>query len=232
MTILALRCPAWSGPLPLDAAVPVHAVPARPGRAELDPLLDPLLDPRLDSRLDSAGPSRLVVAGTDADLAAVVLRLLRTERLADVAVAFLPTESDSAVADTWGLPTDPARAGVLARHGEPDRVPLVRDDAGGVLVGRGELRPVRGVVWCDDQLVLRGRASRLVVTPAAPAGVQVQAVRRGLLGRRVHAAWGRAVQIGCLATGLVRDGVRHERPVTRWTWYKHTEDLRLVRGLP
>jgi hypothetical protein len=222
MTILALRCPSWSGPLPLDAAVPVHAVPARPGRAELDPLLDTLVP----------GPSRLVVAGSDADLAAVVLRLLRTERLAAVAVAFLPTEPDSAVADTWGLPTDPARAGALARHGEPDRVPLVRDDAGGVLVGRGELRPVRGVVWCDDQLVLRGRASRLVVTPAAPVGVHVRAVRRGLLGRRVHAALGRAVQIGCLATGLVRDGARHERPVTRWTWYKHAEDLRLVRGLP
>jgi hypothetical protein len=217
MTFLALRCPSWSGPLPLDAVVPVHDVAARPGRAELAPLLD--------------DATRLLVAGTDADLAAVVLRLLRGERLAEVAVAYLPSAPDSAVADVWGLPTDPVRAAALARHGEPDRVPLVRDDAGGVLLGRGELRPVRGVVWCDEQLVLRGQASRLVVTPAAPVGVEVRAVRRGPIGRRVHAALGRAVQVGCLATRLVHDGVPHERPVTRWTWYKHTEDLRLVRGV-
>jgi len=70
-----------------------------------------------------------------------------------------------------------------------------------------------------------------VVTPAAPVGVEVRAVRVGLLGRRVRAALGRAVQVGCLATTVVVDGVRQPRPVTRWTWYKHTEDLRLVRGV-
>jgi hypothetical protein len=221
MTILALRCPSWSGPLPppLDIGVSVHPVSARPSREELDPLLGSL-----------AG-TRLVVAGADADLAAVVLRLLRTGRLGELAVAFLPAAPDSAVADTWGLPTDPARAAELARDGEPDRLPLVRDDAGGVLLGRGELRGVRGVVWCDEHLVLRGQARRLVVRPVAPVGVEVHAIRRGLLGRRVHAAQGRAVQIGCLATTVVADGVPHPRSVTRWTWYRHVEDLRLIRGL-
>jgi hypothetical protein len=24
------------------------------------------------------------------------------------------------------------------------------------------------------------------------------------------------------------DGVPHPRPVTRWTWYRHTEDLRAI----
>ena len=224
MTSLVLTCPSWPGrlPAPLDSALPVRALPERPGRDELDPLLAPK---------DGPAPDRLVVAGSDADLAAVVLRLLRTERLAEVAVAFLPSDPNSAVADTWALPTDPATAAALARYGEPDRVPLVRDDAGGVLLGRGELRPIRGVVYCDDQLVLRGQASRLVVIPAAPVGVEVRAVRFGLLGRRVRAALGRAVQVGCLATTVVVDGVPQPRPVSRWTWYKHTEDLRLVRGL-
>jgi len=223
MTTLVLTCPTWVGalPAPLHADVPARAVPAQPGREELAPLLTP----------EGPAPTRVVVAGTDADLAAVVLRLLRTERLAEVEVAYLPTDPESAVADLWGLPTDPSAAAGLARHGEPDRVPLVRDDAGGVLLGRGELRPIRGVVWCDDQLVLRGQANRLVVTPSAPSGVEVRAVRRGLLGRRVHAALGRAVQIGCLPTAVVCDGVPHPRPVSRWTWYKHTEDLRLVRGV-
>lgn len=222
MTILALRCPSWTAelPSPLDAGV---AVAAMPGREELDPLLAP--------PSPAPAPTRVVVAGTDADLAAVVLRLLRTERLAEVAVAYLPSDPDSAVADIWGLPTAPWAAATLARYGEADRVPLVRDDSGGVLLGRGELRPVRGVVYCDDQLVLRGQAGRLVVTPSAPTGVDVRAVRFGVLGRRTNAALGRAVQIGCLATTVVLDGVPHPRPVTKWTWYRNSDDLRLARGL-
>ena len=58
-------------------------VPARPGRADLDPVL---ADPDL---------RRLVVAGTDADLAAVLQRLLRANRL-DVELAHLPAARDSA----------------------------------------------------------------------------------------------------------------------------------------
>jgi hypothetical protein len=200
--------------------IEVHHVPA-PGRTEIDPLLA-----ALDGR-------RLAVCGTDADLAAVVLRLLRTERLEEVPVAYLPARDDSAAADLWGLPTDPARALDLALRGEPDRVPLVRDDAGGVLVGLGVLAPVRGVAYCDDEQVLRGQASSLEVTPdpSGGAGGVVRVVRFGLLGRRVHTAYGRATQVGCLPAQPVCDGVRHPRAVSRWTWYRHTQDLRLVRGL-
>ena len=50
---------------------------------------------------------RLVVAGTDADLAAVLVRLLRRERL-DVEVAYLPARR-SAAARVWGLPRDAGR---------------------------------------------------------------------------------------------------------------------------
>ena len=58
------------------------AVPARPGRADIDPLL--------------AGPlRRIVVAGSDADLAAVLVRLLRRDRL-DVELAYVPTDRRSA----------------------------------------------------------------------------------------------------------------------------------------
>jgi hypothetical protein len=176
------------------------------------------------------------VAGTDADLAAVVLRLLRTERLAEVAVAYLPATGSSGrssgVAAVWGLPTDPDGAALLAAHGEPEPVPLVRDDVGGVLLGRGELRPMRGVVYCDDQLVLRGQAGRLDAIPAIPDGVGVRVARIGVLGLRSASALGRAVQVGCLSATVVSDGVEHPRPVTRWTWYRHTQPLRLVRGLP
>jgi hypothetical protein len=43
------------------------------------------------------------------------------------------------------------------------------------------------------------------------------------------AAVGRAVQVGCRPATLVRDGVVHPRPVTRWAWYRHVADWLLVR---
>jgi hypothetical protein len=201
----------WPGP------GPVTAVPACPGREELDPLLAGLND------------QRLVVCGTDADLAAVLLRLLRTEALARVAVGFVPAEPTSAVARLWDLPIAPAAAASLARYGEPDLVPLVRDDAGGVLVGRGVVAPVDGVAYCDDELVLRGRAARLEVTPDREFGLVVRVVRRGLSVHRVRHAAGRAVQLGCRPTGVWRDGVAG-RTTDRWTWYRHTEDWPLIRS--
>jgi hypothetical protein len=39
------------------------------------------------------------------------------------------------------------------------------------------------------------------------------------------------VQIGTVATTVVRDGIPYDRPMDRWTFYKHTEPLRLVRGV-
>jgi len=230
MTTIVLTCPSWSGPGPSSTsalyALPqqVYALPERPGKEDLAEAM---------ADLEPGDPTnRLVVAGTDADLNAVVLRLLRTERLADVAVAYVPTDPRSAVAAVWSLPPDAARAADLALRGEADPVPLVRDDSGGVLLGRGELAPMRGVVWCDDQLVLRGQASRLEVTPSSPDGVAARAARIGVLGLRSSVAVGRAVQVGCLSARVTCDGVPHDRPVNRWTWYRHTEPLRLVRGLP
>ncbi len=101
------------------AALPTVILPSCPGRADLDPVLRELT------------ARRLVVAGTDADLAAVLVRLLRRERL-DVEVAYLP-RGRSAAARAWGLPRD---AEALALDGVAAPVPLVRDDSGGVLVGR------------------------------------------------------------------------------------------------
>lgn len=188
-----------------------HDMPAIPGKSDLDPVL-------------TAGPGRIVVVGSDASLAAVVLRLVRTERL-DRVVGFVPVGT-SAAATVWGLPRRRADALELALTGEPGRLPVVRDDSGGVLVGRGTAGPVDGEAYCDDWLALRGRARRIEVTPD-PAGGVVGQVRRGRL-RRVEVFRGRAFQLGCHPATVVHDGVPHPRPVTRWTWYRHTEDLRAV----
>jgi hypothetical protein len=199
-------------------------LPARPGRDDVDPLLT------------GVGPDaehdRLVVLGDDADLAAVVLRLLRAERL-DVPVGFVPLAEESDVAITWGLSADRGRALDIALGGEPDRVPLVRDDNGGVLVGLGRIGPLRGVAYCDDTQVLRGPAKSVRVVPHAAdgGGIEVTVAHRGLFNRKSQTTHGRAFELGSLATKVVRDGVPHDRPIRKWHWYRHTEDLRLIRGL-
>ncbi|WP_245887461.1 hypothetical protein [Umezawaea tangerina] len=201
--------------------IEVLQVPSRPGKAHVDAITSDL------------GDRRLVVAGTDADLNAVVLRLLRTERVAEVPLAYVPSSPESAVAALWGLPTDTGRALDLALSGDPDKVPVLRDDTGGVLVGLGVISPVRGVGYCDDDNVLRGQATRLEVTPDPDggAGLIVRVIHKRLLGRKVRETAGRAFQLGCLPTAVTSDGIAHPRQMNKWTWYRHTEDLRLVRGL-
>ncbi|MGH3943232.1 MAG: hypothetical protein ACRDTG_32340 [Pseudonocardiaceae bacterium] len=200
----------WPGP---GAAT---TVPACPGRNDLS------------GPLSELNGRRLVICGTDADLAAVVLRLLRTSSLGMVPVGYVPTSAFSAVARLWGLPSVPVAAVRVALRGRPDRLPLVRDDTGGVLVGLGVIRPVQGVAYCDDDPVLRGAASRLEVTPDRQHGLVVRVVRRRLFGRQLRHAAGRAIQLGCTPTTVWRDGIPSRTP-DRWTWYRHTEPWHLIR---
>lgn len=202
--------------------LPRVEVPARPDRTTVDPVLR------------ERALRRLVVAGDDADLAAVVVRLLRVERL-DVEIAYLPAGPTPATR-AWGLPHG-AAAAMSATAGAAVPVPLVRDDSGGVLVGRGAIDRPYAECWCDEHLVLRGPAPRLVVTPG-PSGIAVRAGRRDPDGRmralppKIAAgqgsAVGRAVQIGGEPMTVISDGVAHPRPVPRWTWFRHTTDLQLV----
>lgn len=207
-------------------------VPATPDRATVDPLLVEATD-------------RLVVHGTDADLAAVVLRLLRKGRLPDVTVGYVPVAA-SPVTRLWNLAVhDFDRA--LHAPGAP--TPLPKDDTGGVLLGASSIAPIVGQVYCDDVRVLHGRALRLVVTPdpmAAPLpeptndpigqniapimdGLRVVVTRRGVIRRRTETTRGRAVQAAFEETTVWRDGVAHPRPIGKWVWHRHTEDLLLVR---
>jgi hypothetical protein len=194
--------------------VEVRHVSAKPGKDDVDPLLVAL------------GDRRLVILGTDADLAAVVLRLMRKDLLSSVTVGFVPTE-DSAVLAVWGVHSNAVE---VALRGEVDPVPLVRDDAGGVLVGLGEIGATRGVGYCDDTPALRGRVSAIEVTPG-PGGLLVRVINRGWTGKRVREFKGRAFQLGSLPVRPVKDGEAHPRPMTKWTWYRHTEDLRAARGV-
>jgi hypothetical protein len=190
-----------------------HEIPATPGKSDVDPIVKGVTD------------GHLVVHGSDADLAAVVLRLLRTERL-DVPVGYVPVDPRSPVARLWGLPADAVSA---ALDGEVTTFPLVRDDNGGVLVGLGVLPRVRGTMYCDDQTPLRGAAGRVEVTPHREHGLRVRVVRKGLLRNKVDVYTGRAAQFGGEPVAPVSDGITHPRSLNRWTWYRHTADLRIVR---
>lgn len=192
----------------------VEFVGPRPGKA-----IDPLLT------------GRVVVLGNDADLAAVVLRLMRRELLSQVVVGFA-TDRATEVTDLWSLPLG-ARAVDLALAGDPDLVPVVRDDVGGVLVGLGRLSPVRGTIYLDETRLLSGAAAQVLVQPDAERGLAVTIVPNRVLGfgRGPRTHLGRAVQIGTTASQVILDGRQHERRMERWTFYKHTVPLRLARGI-
>jgi hypothetical protein len=148
---------------------------------------------------------RVIVVGCDADLASVLTRLLRADRL-DIEVGHAPS---------WWK----ARR---ARTGEARRVPLIRDETGTVIVGSAEWTgaPLRGEAVVDDTVLFDGEVPgvRIEPTPNMP-GLRAAVIGRG----RRRWATGRAVQLGTPGATVVRDGVAAPRPVRRSTFYRHTE---------
>jgi hypothetical protein len=173
-------------------------------------------------------PRRLVVVGADADLAAVLSRLLRAGRL-DVEVAYVPRRRTPATR-VYRLPAG-RRAARRARRGTARRVPLIRDETGSVIVGRASWRPA------DDRQLIHGEA---VVDDTSLFDGDVAGVRIGPtlampgLRARPHGVWrrwinGRAVQLGSTGVAVVRDGVRAPRAARRSTFYRNVEGWLLVR---
>jgi hypothetical protein len=164
---------------------------------------------------DAAGHCyRLIVVGSDADLAAVLTRLFRTDRL-DVEVGH---------ATGWWT----ARR---ARRGTARRVPLIRDETGHVVVGSAEWRgedgaPLHGEAVVDDAQLFDGEVAGVRIEPThAMPGLRA-AVRDGGRSRWVV---GRAAQLGTPGALVVRDGVPAGRFVRRSTFYRHTQGWLLVR---
>ncbi len=168
----------------------------------------PLADP---GETDAA--RRLIVVGSDADLATVLTRLLRAEKL-DVEIGFVPNRGTAR----------------RARHGTPRRVPLIRDETGQVVVGCAEWLPadatglVHGEAVVDDTVLFDGDVAGVRIEPtAAMPGLRARVANRG--------RWvtGRAAQLGTTGAVVVRDGVPAIRPVRRSTFYRNTEGWLLVR---
>jgi hypothetical protein len=169
------------------------------------------VDPALHAR-------RLVVLGTHADLAVVLSRLLRADRL-DVEVAH--------VRRRWS-----ARR---ARTGAARRVPLIRDETGAVLTRVAYWLPpddtagtLAGEAVVDDTQLFDGEVTgvRIEPTPGVP-GLRASVASGRLRPRR----WvtGRAAQLGTTGALVVRDGLRSGRPVRRSTFYRNTQGWLSVR---
>lgn len=156
---------------------------------------------------------RVVVLGTDPDVAMVLSRLMRADRL-DVEVAH-------------------ARGWLAARRalsGTARRVPLIRDDTGTALVGVALWLPpdgaaaIHGEAVVDDTVLFDGQVTgaRIEPTPSMPG------LRATVMGRR---GWitGRAAQLGTTGARVIRDGVPGTREVKRSTFYRHTTGWLRVR---
>lgn len=165
---------------------------------------------------------RLIVVGADADLASVLTRLMRTEKLG-VELGFVP-DRNSPARRIYGLRFGTARR---ARSGRAHRMPLIRDDAGTALVGQAAWRgaqdgPVTGEATVDDTLLFHGSATVDIEPTGSLPGVRARAGR----GRWLT---GRAVQLGTTGARVIRDGVPGPRTVTRSTFYRHEHGWLLVR---
>jgi hypothetical protein len=165
----------------------------------------PLRDLPVTGLDDVGNHRRVVVVGSQADLAAVLTHLLRADRL-DVEVGH--------VRRPWH-----ARR---ARTGPARRVPLIRDETGTVIVGAAEWHgdPLHGEAVVDDTVLFDGKVAgvRIEPTPTMPG------LRAAVLGAgRRRWVTGRAAQLGTDGAQLIRDGVAAPRPVRRSTFYRHTE---------
>ncbi|KAA0111478.1 peptidase M50 [Mycolicibacterium sp. P1-5] len=154
--------------------------------------------------------ARVVVVGSSADLAVVLTRLMRIERL-DVEVAPVPR---------W-------RGARRAITGVAQRVPLIRDETGSVVVEAafwlppGEDRVIQGEAVVDDQVLFDGEATAVRIEPTASMPGLRAAV---LTGRMRPRRWltGRAVQLGATGARVMRDGVLLPREAKRSAFYRHT----------
>jgi hypothetical protein len=188
--------------------------------------------PVVDAReIDAAAHEhrRLIVIGSDADLAAVLTRLLRIEMLG-VEVGFIARRRSPATR-AYRIPAG-LRAARRARHGSPRRVPLIRDETGTAIVGAARWRPtddtelLHGEAVVDDAVLFDGRVAEVRIEPTAgPPGLRARVVN----GRSRRWLTGRAAQLGTTGVVVIRDGVPAPRAVRRSTFYRNTEGWLLVR---
>jgi diacylglycerol kinase (ATP) len=108
----------------------------------------------LDGVLHRAGTRRIVVAGGDGSLHAVVSALHRRHDLAESVLGLIPLGTGNDFARCMDIPIDPEEAAAVLLDGEVRPVDLMVDELGGVVVnnvhvGAGAQASRRGSRWKD-----------------------------------------------------------------------------------
>lgn len=106
----------------------------------------------LDGVLHRAGSRRIVVAGGDGSLHAVVAALHRRHDLSDAVIGLLPLGTGNDFARANALPLDPTEAAQVILEGHPERRDLITDEVGEIVVnsvhaGAGAQASRRGARW-------------------------------------------------------------------------------------
>ena len=106
----------------------------------------------LDSVLHRSGSRRIVVAGGDGSIHAVVAALHRRNELKDKTLGLIPLGTGNDFARGNSIPLDPAEAAGVVLNGEPRAVDLLVDEVGEVVVnnvhvGAGAQASRRGARW-------------------------------------------------------------------------------------
>jgi hypothetical protein len=177
--------------------------------------------PRAVAVADAADADSVRVRGPVAALSAVLGVLLKAGRTAEVPVSWEPG-SDK---DSTGLARD-----LGIGTGGPRELTLVRDDHGGVLLHHGRIeadgdgrrslsRRLGLQAHHDDIRVADGEITRIDVRPDWTAVDTIGVTVMTLPLRPTRRTSGRALQVASDPARVIRDGVRHPRPVQRWTWF-------------
>lgn len=151
MTPTLLLASAHAGSADGEAVEVARAALAEAGACELVTTATP---EELDAALDGRDRRRVVVAGGDGSLHAVVSTLHRRNELTSAVLGILPLGTGNDFARTNDIPLDVEAAAQVLLDGVPRPMDLIVDEVGGVVVnnvhaGAGAQAGRRGAVWKD-----------------------------------------------------------------------------------
>ena len=144
----------------------------------------------LDGVLQRAGSRRIIVAGGDGSLHAVMSALHRRNQLGSSIVGLLPLGTGNDFARTIGIPLDVDKAALVVVEGEPRPMDLIVDEVGEIVVnnvhaGAGAEASRKGSTW-KERLGAIGVGKLNLGKLGYPIGAVQSALHPGELHLRIE----------------------------------------------